>query len=183
MLLNVGVTKWPYNHDVNQNPNRSPNFRARKSICETVNRLFWKVNLLTCFQGNKRQNDYEVWRQIPSVLDTRKWLVNFRVLRETDSWTLFVLFIVLVDSNWILFGGQTSTQSPTLLDGQFYWTNFKLSCQKTPVESDGLPSRDTTFDGKYGILTACKGVLNKLIYHIRGKFTESWLAEMEGIFP
>ena len=35
-------------------------FRARKAICETGNRLFWKVDLLTCFQGNKNQNDCEV---------------------------------------------------------------------------------------------------------------------------
>ena len=26
-------------------------FRARKAICETANRLFWKADLLTCFQG------------------------------------------------------------------------------------------------------------------------------------
>ena len=37
-------------------------FRARKAICETANRLFWKADLLTCFQGNKKKNDCEVWR-------------------------------------------------------------------------------------------------------------------------
>ena len=26
-------------------------FRLEKTICETVNRLFWKADLLTCFQG------------------------------------------------------------------------------------------------------------------------------------
>ena len=35
-------------------------FRVRKAICETGNRLLWKADLLTCFQGNKKQNDCEV---------------------------------------------------------------------------------------------------------------------------
>ena len=35
-------------------------FRARKAICETTNRMFWKADLLTCFQGNKKKNDCEV---------------------------------------------------------------------------------------------------------------------------
>ena len=35
-------------------------FRARKSMSETVNRLFWKSDLLTCFQGNKKQNHVTV---------------------------------------------------------------------------------------------------------------------------
>ena len=34
--------------------------RARKAICGTANPLFWKADLLTCFQGNKKQNDCEV---------------------------------------------------------------------------------------------------------------------------
>ena len=35
-------------------------FQVRKAICETANRLFWKANPLTCFQGNKKKNDCEV---------------------------------------------------------------------------------------------------------------------------
>ena len=35
-------------------------FPARKAICEIANRLFWKADLLTCFQGNKNKNDCEV---------------------------------------------------------------------------------------------------------------------------
>ena len=34
--------------------------RARKDICETTNRLFWKADLLTRFQGNKKKNNCEV---------------------------------------------------------------------------------------------------------------------------
>ena len=34
--------------------------RARKAICEIVNRLFKKADLLTCFQGNKKKNNCEV---------------------------------------------------------------------------------------------------------------------------
>ena len=30
-------------------------FRARKAIYETGNRLFWKADPLTCFQGNKKK--------------------------------------------------------------------------------------------------------------------------------
>ena len=37
-------------------------FRAQKAICESTNRLFSKADLLTCFQGTKRQTDFEVWR-------------------------------------------------------------------------------------------------------------------------
>ena len=35
-------------------------FRARKAIWETANRLFWKTDLVTCFQGNKKKNECEV---------------------------------------------------------------------------------------------------------------------------
>ena len=35
-------------------------FRARKAICEIANRLFWKADLLTCFQGYKKKNNCEV---------------------------------------------------------------------------------------------------------------------------
>ena len=35
-------------------------FRARKTICEIANRLFWKADLLTCFQGNSKKNNCEV---------------------------------------------------------------------------------------------------------------------------
>ena len=31
-------------------------FRARKAIYEAGNCLFWKADLLTCFQGNKKKN-------------------------------------------------------------------------------------------------------------------------------
>ena len=30
-------------------------FRAQKAICEIANHLFWKADLLTCFQGNKKK--------------------------------------------------------------------------------------------------------------------------------
>ena len=59
-------------------------FRARKAICEIANRLFWKAGLLTCFQGNKKKNNCEVWRIKSSPFlrykgncDTRKWPVKF----------------------------------------------------------------------------------------------------------
>ena len=35
-------------------------FQARKAICESTNRLFWKADLSTCFQGNKKKNNFEV---------------------------------------------------------------------------------------------------------------------------
>ena len=35
-------------------------FRARKAICEVANRLFWKADLLTCFQGTKKKINCEV---------------------------------------------------------------------------------------------------------------------------
>ena len=38
----------------------SKTFRARKAIFEIVNRLFWKADLLTCFQGNKKKKKCEV---------------------------------------------------------------------------------------------------------------------------
>ena len=65
-------------------------FRARKAICKTANRLFWKVDLLTCFQGKKKKNDFEVWQHKSSPFlrykencDTRKWPVKSRNFRET----------------------------------------------------------------------------------------------------
>ena len=30
-------------------------FRARKAICETANRLFWKAGILTCFKGKQKE--------------------------------------------------------------------------------------------------------------------------------
>ena len=35
-------------------------FWARKAVCETANRLFWKAGLLTCYQGNRKKNKCEV---------------------------------------------------------------------------------------------------------------------------
>ena len=35
-------------------------FRAQKAIFETANRLLWKGDLLTCFQGNRKKNNCEV---------------------------------------------------------------------------------------------------------------------------
>ena len=65
-------------------------FRARKAICEIANRLFWKSDLLTCFQGNKNKNNCEVWRikcspflSYKGNCDTRKWPVKFRDFWET----------------------------------------------------------------------------------------------------
>ena len=64
--------------------------RVRKAICETANRLFCKGDLLTCFQGNKKKNDCEVWRlksnpflRYKRNCDTRKWPLKFRDFRET----------------------------------------------------------------------------------------------------
>ena len=34
--------------------------KSRKAICEIANRLLWKADLLTCFQGNKKKNNCEV---------------------------------------------------------------------------------------------------------------------------
>ena len=69
-------------------------FRARKAICKITNRLFWKANLLTCFQGNKKKNNCEVWRIKCSLFlsykgnfYTRKWPVKFRDFWETPPWT------------------------------------------------------------------------------------------------
>ena len=71
-------------------------FRARKAMCEIVNHLFWKADLLTCFQGNKKKNNYEVWRIKSSSFlrykwncDTRKWPVKFRDFRETAFRTVW----------------------------------------------------------------------------------------------
>ena len=65
-------------------------FRARKAICEIANRLFWKADLLTCFKGNKKKNNFEVWwikcfpfLSYKGMCDTRKWPVKFRDFWET----------------------------------------------------------------------------------------------------
>ena len=39
-----------------------------QGIWETANRLFWKADLLTCFQGNKKQTNCDVWRLKSSPL-------------------------------------------------------------------------------------------------------------------
>ena len=66
------------------------NLSGPKSICEIAYRLFWKADLLTCFQGNKKKINYEVWRIKCSPFlsykrnrETRKWPVKFRDFRET----------------------------------------------------------------------------------------------------
>ena len=68
-------------------------FRARKAICEIANCLFWKADLLACFQGTKKKINCEVWRIKCSPFlsykrncDTRKWPVKFRDFRETAPW-------------------------------------------------------------------------------------------------
>lgn len=72
-------------------------FRARKPICEIVNRLFWKAYLLTCFQGNKKKTYCEVWRikcspflSYKGNCDTRKWPVQFLHFCETGPRVLFL---------------------------------------------------------------------------------------------
>ena len=67
--------------------------KSRKAICEIANCLFWKADLLTCFQGNKKKNNCELWRVKFSPFlrykgngDTRKWPVKFRDFRETAPW-------------------------------------------------------------------------------------------------
>ena len=64
--------------------------KSRKATRETANRLFWKADLLICFQGNKKKNKSEVWRLKSSPFlrykgncDTRKWPLKFRDFRET----------------------------------------------------------------------------------------------------
>ena len=65
-------------------------FQTRKAICEAANHLFWKVDILTRFQGNKKQNDCEFLQLKSSPFlrykvncHTRKWPVKFRDFRET----------------------------------------------------------------------------------------------------
>ena len=73
-------------------------FRARKAICEIANRLFWKADLLTCFQGNKKKNNCELWRikcspflSYKGNCDTRKWPVKFRDFWETAPWCYWAI--------------------------------------------------------------------------------------------
>ena len=40
----------------------SPENFSGPKICEADNRLFWKADLLTCFQGDKKKNECEVGR-------------------------------------------------------------------------------------------------------------------------
>ena len=47
-------------------------FPTRKAICEATNRLFWKADLLSCFQGNKKIK--------------RKVAVKFDNLNPLRSW-------------------------------------------------------------------------------------------------
>ena len=82
-------------------------FRTRETICKPANRLFRKADLLTCFQGKKRQTNCEVWRlkSFPFLryrgnCCRRKWLVKFRDFRETGSSSLNILKLIMVD-HWI----------------------------------------------------------------------------------
>ena len=71
----------------------------RKSLKLACVRIFperhprsWEVTS-TCFHGNKKKNNCEVWRLKSSPFlkykgnrETRKWLVKFRDFRETGPW-------------------------------------------------------------------------------------------------
>ena len=81
--------------------------RVRKAICETANRMFWKADLLSCFQGNKKKRDCEVWRlksfpflRYKENCDTRRWPVKFRDFRETGPRSVGRGF----ESRWTLAG-------------------------------------------------------------------------------
>ena len=89
-------------------------FPARKAICEIANRLFWKADLLTCFQGNKMKINCEVWQikcspflSYKGNCDTRKWPVKFRDFRETAPWSEFSFVLT-----WLI--------SITKANGQIY---------------------------------------------------------------
>ena len=78
---------------LSKNGPQGPIFRKSRK----ANPLFWKADLLTCFQGNKKLNDCEVWRLKSSPFlryrencDTRKWSVKFRDVRETGPRGLFL---------------------------------------------------------------------------------------------
>ena len=67
-------------------------FRARKASFQTVIRLFWKADLLTCFLRKKSQEDCEVWwlrtsawRRYKGNCGTRN-TEKFRDFRETGLW-------------------------------------------------------------------------------------------------
>ena len=83
-------------------------FRARKAICETANRLFWKAGLLTCSKSNRQKNYREVWRVLKSSpflrfkenCDTRIWPVTFRDFRETGPWSGNWVWVLLSVFDW-----------------------------------------------------------------------------------
>ena len=76
-----------------ESPERA--FRARKASSQTAIRLFWKADLLTCFQCKKNQEDCEVWRRRTSALRryegnyvTRNRPEKFPDFLETGPWSL-----------------------------------------------------------------------------------------------
>ena len=56
-------------------------FRARKAICETANRLFWKAGLLTCFKGNKKKN----YREVLFVFEIQRELLHPKMARKVSG--------------------------------------------------------------------------------------------------
>ena len=71
------------------------NFSTRKASCPSANRLFWKADLLTCFNCKKNQEDCEFWwlrtlalQRYKGNCDTRNRPDKFWDLRETGPWLL-----------------------------------------------------------------------------------------------
>ena len=91
-------TRWTL---LNENWDQGPvsrksrkRFGPEKPFKKLPNSLFWKADLLTCFQGSKKKIYCEVWRFKSSPFwrntdrgncDTWKWPVKFRDFRETGT--------------------------------------------------------------------------------------------------
>lgn len=59
--LSARLVHWHREHwKVQQRVQGPVSWKSQKAICETTNCWLWKVNLLTCFKGNKK-NDCQVW--------------------------------------------------------------------------------------------------------------------------
>ena len=88
--LPAGLVHWHREHwKVQQRVQGPVSWKSQNAICETTNCWLWKVNLLTCFKGNKKKNDCQVWWLKSSLFlrhkgncDTRKRAVKFRDFQE-----------------------------------------------------------------------------------------------------
>jgi len=111
-------------------------FRARKAICETVNRLFWKADLSIWSQGNKKQNGCEVWRLKSSPFlrykgncDTPKQPVKFLDFRQTDPWSLSTLAL---NANAPCYGVKARTTVTAMTTRHSKNEGRKDSCELRP---------------------------------------------------